>query len=165
MTQRGNCLLKHIIERQKGREGDKEDVSSYWMTQRWNCLPKHLNEIKTEGRRRQERTRKQLLDAPERKLSSKTPHWQKYRMYEKVRKKTWAAAVWLIERKLSSKAPHWQKDRMYEKVRKKTWAAAGWPIERKLSSKTPHWKKDIRDEKVRKKTWAASEWSREATVF
>jgi hypothetical protein len=33
---RRKCLLKHVIEgeREKGREDEKEDVSSYWMTLR-----------------------------------------------------------------------------------------------------------------------------------
>jgi hypothetical protein len=32
---RGNCLLKHVIERKvKGRGDEEEDLSSYWMTLR-----------------------------------------------------------------------------------------------------------------------------------
>jgi hypothetical protein len=29
---RRNCLLKHVIEREKGRENEEGDVNSYWMT-------------------------------------------------------------------------------------------------------------------------------------
>jgi hypothetical protein len=76
-----------LKERQKGREDETEDVSSYWMTQRGNCLLKHLIERMTGGTRRCKRRREQLLDDPERELPSKTPHRKKDGRDEKVRNK------------------------------------------------------------------------------
>jgi len=54
MTHREETVFSNtsLKERQKGREGEKEDVSSYWMTQRGNSLLKHLIGRKMEATRK-----------------------------------------------------------------------------------------------------------------